>query len=230
MPDDNPAVLECMFSYLYSFDYDDTSENFILQEASELSDLERQLLCNVQVYAIAEKYEVPALKRLARCKLKSLLLDERKPNQQNYIDAAELTHLSVIIDEVFNSTPETDTGLRDVVAKYCASNTNQDSIQNPKWTELLHQHSDLAVGILRAILERETHAGEATGRILAREDTKQRILRLKLAAVKSSLCRLHNRLNYPLGNAEIMARFGRRDVEILQERILAIWRGVDAGG
>lgn len=67
---------------------------------------ESHLVLHTQVYALGEKYDIPSLKQLARQKFEMAAAC--------YYDAAELAEA---IDMVYQSTIDTDRGLRDVVVQ-----------------------------------------------------------------------------------------------------------------
>ena len=63
---------------------------------------------NVAVYAIADKYGIPELKELAKTKFKPLLL------------CAHLTSKTpIFVNAIFETTPSTDPGLREVAIEFC---------------------------------------------------------------------------------------------------------------
>lgn len=80
-------------------DYDSYDE-----EEEESHPDETRLLLHTQVYALAEKYDIPALKALARQKFEMAVAC-------NY-DSPELPDA---IEEIYCSTLDTDRGLRDVI-------------------------------------------------------------------------------------------------------------------
>ncbi|KAI6859798.1 hypothetical protein KC338_g7209 [Hortaea werneckii] len=80
-------------------DYDSYDE-----EEDESHPVETHLLLHTQVYALAEKYDIPALKALARQKFEMAVAC-------NY-DSPELPDA---IEEIYCSTLDTDRGLRDVI-------------------------------------------------------------------------------------------------------------------
>lgn len=65
---------------------------------------EAHLLLNARVYALAEKYDIPSLKQLARSKFEMAMAC--------YYDSPEFPHA---IEEVYCSTIDSDRGLRDIV-------------------------------------------------------------------------------------------------------------------
>lgn len=81
------------------------TETFEVEEQEEEStEDESHLILHTQVYALAEKYDIPALKQLAQRKFEMAMAC--------YYDAPEFADA---IEEVYCSTIDTDRGLRDVV-------------------------------------------------------------------------------------------------------------------
>jgi hypothetical protein len=78
-------------------------------EEEEPEDL-THLLLHTRVYALAEKYDIPALKELARRKFEMAMACD--------YDSPELPEA---IEEVYDSTLDTDRGLRDIVLQLLAS-------------------------------------------------------------------------------------------------------------
>lgn len=74
LEEDDPLTVERMLLWLYSVDYSDsdgtTPDNCTKEpELIEKAKIEKaKMLTNIQVYALAEKYEVHGLKTLARTK------------------------------------------------------------------------------------------------------------------------------------------------------------------
>lgn len=81
-------------------------ESLTAEEDNESSDAftDAHLLLHTRVYALAEKYDIPPLKQLARAKFETALAC--------YYDSPEL---AAAIDEVYHSTIDSDRGLRDIV-------------------------------------------------------------------------------------------------------------------
>lgn len=84
-----------MLHFMYSFDYDGSGND---QERMSL------MVFNVEVYAIAEKYDVVALKLRAEEKFDKAV--------RTCWDMEDLVHCVI---DIYNSTPFTDRGLRDIV-------------------------------------------------------------------------------------------------------------------
>ena len=80
-----------------------------------------RMMNNVLVYAVAEKYDIPDLKDLAKGKLQSLARS-KWPHDDFY----------ALAERVFSTTPDTDMGLRQIVLDLCEEHfedilKNQDS-------------------------------------------------------------------------------------------------------
>ncbi|KAF2716374.1 hypothetical protein K431DRAFT_323846 [Polychaeton citri CBS 116435] len=83
---------------------DSDSESECECEEEEYEDEESHLLLHTRVYALAEKYDIPSLKQLSRRKFEIALAC--------YWDSPDFADT---IDEVYNSTVDSDRGLRDIV-------------------------------------------------------------------------------------------------------------------
>ncbi|KAL6149966.1 hypothetical protein ACJQWK_02530 [Exserohilum turcicum] len=93
--DDDVSAVEAMLQFLYTFDYD---------AGGSVADAASPMVFNVKVYSIADKYDIPALKSVARQKFQESV--ETCWNMDDFPHA---------IAEVYNSTPPNDQGLRSLV-------------------------------------------------------------------------------------------------------------------
>ncbi|KAK5135598.1 hypothetical protein LTR08_005078 [Meristemomyces frigidus] len=83
---------------------DDGSDYESYDEEDELPEDESHLILHTRVYALAEKYDIPSLKALARSKFETAMAC--------HYDSPELPEA---IEEVYCSTIDNDRGLRDIV-------------------------------------------------------------------------------------------------------------------
>lgn len=83
---------------------DDGSDYESYDEEDELPEDESHLLLHTRVYALAEKYDIPSLKMLARSKFETAMAC--------HYDSPDLPEA---IEEVYCSTLDNDRGLRDIV-------------------------------------------------------------------------------------------------------------------
>jgi hypothetical protein len=95
-----------------------------------------QLLLHSKMYEIGDKYEVVGLKQLAREKF--LRAATKYWNDEQFTTAAYY---------VFNTTPEEDKGLRDVVSSTISA--HMGLLDKPAVESLLNEFNGLAVGILK---------------------------------------------------------------------------------
>lgn len=95
---------------------------------------------NVRVYALAEKYNIPALKELAKTKFQNCKADYSYPLYRDVINA------------VFNSTPDTDSGLRDIVILKCAKKL-EENLNEEGVAPMIRDHGSLGLGLLREIVK-----------------------------------------------------------------------------
>ena len=85
-------------------EFDSESEYDSPEEEDESTESESHLLLHTRVYALAEKYDIPSLKQLAKRKFEM--------SMACYYDSPEFTDA---IEEVYCTTIDSDRGLRDIV-------------------------------------------------------------------------------------------------------------------
>jgi hypothetical protein len=95
-----------------------------------------QLLVSAKMYEIGDKYDVLGLKQLALAKFS--LACEKYWESQQFAPAAHY---------VFSTTPESDKGLRDIVAKTIAD--HMKTLNSPAVEALLNEFNGLAMGVLK---------------------------------------------------------------------------------
>lgn len=93
------------------------------------------LLNNVLVYALAEKYDIQSLKDLAKCKLSAHAL--RQWDEEDLLSVLEM---------VYETTPATDRGLRDVISAVCSQHM-AELVTNPRFRDIICKDSMLAFEI-----------------------------------------------------------------------------------
>ena len=145
-----------MLTYLYTLTYDDegdaTSAEHYMVNGPEFSEaattpdtplLEEELsrhakmVNNVAVCAIAQKYDISELEQLATLKFCELL----------WLKAPSSSLLHVV-DAIFETTSIAESGLRSVVAKYCAQYCTK-IIADDHLSTMIKDHGDLGLDILR---------------------------------------------------------------------------------
>ena len=153
-----------MLAYLYTLDYDDDGEAAsvakhphgkgasanlqatTVTEGEQLSAHDppdyHKLLNHIAVYAIADKYGIPELEVLAAKKFQDALFDSGI--------VGDLPSLPAIVDAVFDTTPDTNCGLRNVVIKYCKC-WKEEIIDNEDSVAILRDHGEIGLAIIRQI-------------------------------------------------------------------------------
>ena len=135
--DDDPQTVNRMFQYLYMLDYpggdaptvpaepvavnrylpphlrSETSESTDegtapVQPVASAAPHDLRMMSNVHVYSIAEKYDIPELKELAKDKF--LVLASSKWPHDDFV---------MVADAVFSTTHDGDMGLRQIVLDIC---------------------------------------------------------------------------------------------------------------
>ncbi|KAI8633609.1 BTB/POZ protein [Xylariaceae sp. FL1651] len=112
LEDVDVSVVEAMLYFMYHFEYSN------VYGASTM-------VFNAQVYSIADRYIVPALKKYAKEKFSSAIRC-----------GWSMDDFPLAIAEAYSSTPEEDRGLRDLVVETCNKNLNQLS-KNQAFREAL---------------------------------------------------------------------------------------------
>jgi hypothetical protein len=123
LEDVNVSVVEAMLYFMYHFDYNN------VHGASTM-------VFHAEVYSIADRYMVPALKRYAKDKFNSAISC-----------GWSMDDFPLAIAEAYSSTPEEDRGLRDLVVETCHQNLKQLS-KNQPFRETLQATVGLAADLV----------------------------------------------------------------------------------
>ena len=107
LDEEDPFLVRTILNYMYQLDYSDSSDELLTKGISPIR-------FNVLVYAMAEKFQIPPLKKLAAQKFEKLIGTQWDRDT-----------FPAIIRAVYESTPRGDRGLRDVVVKTVAAHTAQ---------------------------------------------------------------------------------------------------------
>jgi len=128
LKEDDFRVVEAMLHFMYRFDYDGSGN-----DQGRVS----PMLFNVQVYGIADKYGILALKSVAKEKFDKAV--------RTCWDMDDFAH---VITEIYSSTPSTDRGLRDTVVDVALTDRGlRDTV-----VDVAHEH-------IRALLEKDDFRG-----------------------------------------------------------------------
>ena len=144
---DDPAAVECMIKFLYSGDYKD-----------DTTDIDSCLMFHVSVYALADKYDIESLKRLAEIKF------------DKTADGTMSTNFPAIVAAAFETTPSSDRGLRDVVSRICANHIDT-ILANETWKETLATNGEIGLAIFT--LARQTSVAEVKKAVKQADNQQQ---------------------------------------------------------
>jgi hypothetical protein len=187
-----------MISYLYTLDYQD--EEHLDEKAMDGLSIEDEtveatiatvgtkkgprlsegsqpaLFSSVRVYAIAEKYDIPALKTLARERF-----SKWAKNNWSHKD------FPILVREVFESTPDTDRGLRDIVSQLCAKHV-KSFVQENGGLDVIEDLGELWLRVLRQVLKDKEEEMEQVRKCRA-EERQSALEEKKKAIAQIAICR-----------------------------------------
>ncbi|KAF7560163.1 hypothetical protein G7046_g4000 [Stylonectria norvegica] len=111
------------------------------EELAQLAADRNDLFNHLRLYIMADKYDVPALRLLAR---------------ERFYRAAEVTwaeadYFPVLVDELYRSTLESDTAMRDIVCRLVGSRIEEPAIRE-KMRPVMEEHGAFAVGVMEYML------------------------------------------------------------------------------
>ena len=144
---DDPVTVERMITFFYTGKYDHGSF-----PCSTVGDI---LMAHTLVYSIADKYDIKGLKVLAKAKFEYLARV-----------AWSCGDYLAVVAQVFDTTPDTDMGLRDIVGLECAEHIDE-LLASEAWGELLSNNGTIGRVILKIVRQRSIEAVET-----AEDETK----------------------------------------------------------
>ena len=173
---DDPVAVECMVKFLYSGDYD-----------AGTTKIYACLMTHVAVYALADKYDIEGLKRLAEVKVDEVA------------DGNMCDGFPAIVAAVFDTTPSSDRGLRDVVSRICADHI--DAILADKtWNETLATNGEIGLSVFRVAREKSVvEADKAAKKSHDDEQDLDRLTRLN-QRLRETFDQAHEDLGRMLGD------------------------------
>lgn len=128
-------IVEAMLSFMYSFDYDNSHGPLMTYDA--------------RVYQIADKYNMPALKAHSKNKFEAIVTKSWS--------AAEFPS---VISVVYETTPQQDRGLRDVVVKTSHSNIKQ-LLEGENFKSILREAPDFAADLIPLLCDKSSALGKS---------------------------------------------------------------------
>ena len=160
--DDDQSTIRRMLTYLYTLDYDDqdasnatameesqntgghdTDSSSKPEKVDDATAIHRKRMNNVLVYALAEKYNISALKELAATKFVGCEGPVAFAQHQDLVNA------------IFESTPDTDMRLRNVVILDCVNPQFIEKVlEEEGLAPAIRGHGILGLGMLREVVKK----------------------------------------------------------------------------
>ena len=109
---------------------------------SELDRRPHSLFTSLRVYVMADKFDVPAFKHLAR--------ERFYRTAENIYTTCE--DFPAVIDEMYCSTPSTDVAMREIPCRLIANQYNEEEALRERIVPVMRKHGDLAVGVLHYMM------------------------------------------------------------------------------
>ncbi|KAK7536814.1 uncharacterized protein J3D65DRAFT_667540 [Phyllosticta citribraziliensis] len=139
----NVEVIKAMLEYIYKGDY------------TVASDTEAQLVVDTGVYAAAEMFRVEGLKQLAAERISS-----------NIDKVFSSSNLAIVLDNVYEYTPEHDRQVRDLFAKAATTKIEREGLLgSATFREAIKENGNFAADIVLAMHKTVNIQAEVTCRI-----------------------------------------------------------------
>ena len=190
MDDDDPQAVKCLLLYLYTFDYPEEDDcdvpvtmyrSYTPPVPSAATEAESifgtvsgwydgftphdpRMMNNVLVYAIAEKYDIPELKDLAKHKFHTLA-SSKWPHDDFH----------AVTEAVFSTTPETDMGLRQIVMDICGEHS-EDILRDKESRAMFFEEKAIAAVILDAAVRKTDQLVKLLDGALAEQVTLGKVI------------------------------------------------------
>ena len=137
---DNPQAIDCLIQHFYRQNYQANNRDHDVEKHPESSDIENEVsaspehdvvdatcpILHARVYALAELYDIPALKATALEKFNRTIQDHFRPNR--FLDGVE---------EAYASTIQEDRGLRDIIVQFFYK--HPDLLKQERVTDILQE-------------------------------------------------------------------------------------------
>ncbi|PQE06300.1 BTB POZ domain protein [Rutstroemia sp. NJR-2017a BBW] len=148
LPDDHPAILERLIKFLYTGDFDATpspSEVVAEEPSGEVGSetvngsLDTLTICT-RIFVMAEKYDIPALKTLAKTKFEAAVSSDWNTSA-----------LSESLRLMYDGLPDSDRLLKDVAVAAAAGHV-KELVDRGEFVALCKDNGDIAFDVLKASL------------------------------------------------------------------------------
>lgn len=134
---DDPAAVERMIKFLYTGNYDQENDEFATDQNGEPSH-DLTLMANALVYSIADKYDIDRLKAFARSRF----------NDGGCCEMWNCENFREVVTTVFDTTPDSDQGLRSDVVESCADHIDK-ALTSEMWNEFFAENGAIALEVFK---------------------------------------------------------------------------------
>lgn len=173
----------------------ETRARRILSDVEGESLYDPKRLNNVLVYAVADKYDIPELKELAKRKFHALMKDEWSD-----------VEFEAVRDAIFGTTPSQDKGLRDIMCQLCIQHF-EDIVKDVRLRSVVLSNEELAHALLENAMLEKAKDMQMLDEALA----KQMSLRDELLVIKGDLrVVLDQKMN---GEAQLQNELAKAEAE-----------------
>lgn len=121
--DFEPSIVEAMLRFMYSFDY---------QTTSDIADM----IFHATVYQVADKYDIPTLKQLSSEKFNASIGDGWQSDD-----------FPSVVKIIYETTPLADRGLRDLAIEVTRKNIDKLLVQE-NFTSMLREVADFSADLI----------------------------------------------------------------------------------
>ncbi len=132
-------------------------------------------LNNLLVYAIADKYDIPELKELAKCKFQALAKNKW-----------ESIEFKAVKDAVFGATTSQDTGLQQILSQICIDHF-EDIIKDTGLLSVVLSNQELAHALLQHAMREKTNDMQLLDQALSKQSSMQEDLSQATLVVRRAL-------------------------------------------
>lgn len=115
------------------------SEGSDVEEVADPTKLESNLITSVLVYAMADKYDVPALRLLARNRFYSRARESFRTDSD----------FPAAVDELYQTTAESDYAMREIPCRLVASGYAEGWEGVVKMEPIMRKYGDFALGVMK---------------------------------------------------------------------------------
>ncbi|CZR56334.1 uncharacterized protein PAC_06222 [Phialocephala subalpina] len=137
LPDDDPKTLDRLIQFLYKETFDDEPTFTGVLAANQDS----RLITCTKVYILAEKYDIPASKELAKSKFEKAIATDWNDGS-----------LAAILEMIYTELPEFDCGLKDVALK-ATSEHIEELVDRGEFADVCKQNGEIAFDVIKGCLE-----------------------------------------------------------------------------